>query len=61
MDSACHTAEGFLPDADGGMYYLISGGLSVYLDRSRNLSMWEPVSSLFLYVSKNNALRGGWV
>jgi hypothetical protein len=24
------------------MYYVISGGLSVYLDRSRDLSKWEP-------------------
>ena len=24
------------------MYYVISGGLSVYLDRSRNLTGWEP-------------------
>ena len=40
---ACPTIR-FIPDSDGGMYYVISGGLSVYLDRSRNLSGWEPSS-----------------
>ena len=34
---ACPTIR-FIPDAKGGMYYVISGGLSVYLDRSRDLS-----------------------
>jgi hypothetical protein len=38
---ACPTIR-FIPDAAGGYYYVISGGLSVYLDRSRNLSHWEP-------------------
>jgi hypothetical protein len=37
---ACPTIR-FLPDAQGGLYYLITGGLSVYLDRSRDLSTWE--------------------
>ena len=26
------------------MYYVVSGGLSVYLDRSHNLSHWEPAT-----------------
>ena len=38
---ACPTIRWF-PDEEGGMYYVISGGLSVYLDRSRDLSKWEP-------------------
>lgn len=37
---ACPTIR-FIPD-NGGYYYVISGGLSVFLDRSRNLSEWEP-------------------
>ena len=42
---ACPTIR-WIPDnrvgSDSGWYYVISGGLSVYLDRSRNLSGWEP-------------------
>ena len=38
---ACPTIR-YLPDDQGGMYYVISGGLSVYLDRSANLSTWMP-------------------
>ena len=38
---ACPTIR-FIPDTAGGMYYVISGGLGVYLDRSRNLAKWEP-------------------
>jgi|EP01043_Picozoa_sp_COSAG02_P012180 hypothetical protein len=36
---ACPTIR-YIPDDD--YYYVISGGLSVWLDRSRNLSHWEP-------------------
>ena len=38
---ACPTIRWF-PDDAGGMYYVISGGLSVYLDRSRDLTHFEP-------------------
>eukprot|EP01065_Artemidia_motanka_P051581 TRINITY_DN9129_c0_g7_i1.p1 TRINITY_DN9129_c0_g7~~TRINITY_DN9129_c0_g7_i1.p1 ORF type:complete len:355 (+),score=109.44 TRINITY_DN9129_c0_g7_i1:111-1175(+) len=29
---------------EDGYYYVVSGGLSVYLDRSRNLTAWEPAA-----------------
>jgi len=49
---ACPTLRYF---PGSGYYYVISGGLSVYLDRSKDLSSWEPSSDRGIVLQASKA------